>query len=82
MAAPIRVGILHDMSEGVDDEMADKIAGKYARSLGDGFLQDVAIWKNKPRIGNPLLCEEDARSTSCVSGTSSSTSPRPTSSRT
>ena len=31
--------------------------------LGDfvkmGFEQDVAIWKNKARIDNPLLCEED-----------------------
>ena len=24
-----------------------------------GFEQDVAIWKNKTRIDNPLLCEED-----------------------
>jgi 3-ketosteroid 9alpha-monooxygenase subunit A len=24
-----------------------------------GFEQDVAIWKNKTRIENPLLCEED-----------------------
>jgi len=24
-----------------------------------GFEQDVEIWKNKARIDNPLLCEED-----------------------
>jgi 3-ketosteroid 9alpha-monooxygenase subunit A len=24
-----------------------------------GFEQDVQIWKNKARIDNPLLCEED-----------------------
>ncbi|HZC72597.1 MAG TPA: hypothetical protein VE442_18010 [Jatrophihabitans sp.] len=24
-----------------------------------GFEQDVAIWQNKTRIDNPLLCEED-----------------------
>jgi hypothetical protein len=24
-----------------------------------GFEQDVEIWKNKSRIENPLLCEED-----------------------
>ncbi|MDJ0115109.1 3-ketosteroid-9-alpha-hydroxylase, partial [Rhodococcus erythropolis] len=24
-----------------------------------GFEQDVEIWKNKTRIENPLLCEED-----------------------
>ena len=34
-----------------------------AIGLGDfvkmGFEQDVAIWKNKARIDNPLLVEED-----------------------
>ncbi|QFU88073.1 Rieske 2Fe-2S domain-containing protein [Amycolatopsis sp. YIM 10] len=44
---------------GVDDEQADKIAGKFAKSIGVGFLQDVEIWRNKSRIDNPLLCEED-----------------------
>jgi 3-ketosteroid 9alpha-monooxygenase subunit A len=44
---------------GVDDATADMIAGKFAKSFGVGFLQDVEIWKNKTRIDNPLLCEED-----------------------
>ncbi|GHH28576.1 Rieske 2Fe-2S domain-containing protein [Lentzea cavernae] len=44
---------------GVDDEHADKIAAKFARGIGVGFLQDVEIWQNKSRIDNPLLCEED-----------------------
>ena len=44
---------------GVDDEHADKIARKFARGIGVGFLQDVEIWQNKSRIDNPLLCEED-----------------------
>ncbi|RZQ63145.1 Rieske 2Fe-2S domain-containing protein [Amycolatopsis suaedae] len=44
---------------GVNDEQADKIAGKFAKSIGVGFLQDVEIWRNKTRIDNPLLCEED-----------------------
>lgn len=44
---------------GIDDEQADKIAGKFAKNVGKGFLQDVEIWKNKTRIDNPLLCEED-----------------------
>ena len=34
-----------------------------AQKMGDfiriGFEQDVAIWKSKARIDNPLLCEED-----------------------
>jgi len=44
---------------GLTDEHADKIARKFARGIGAGFLQDVAIWQNKSRIDNPLLCEED-----------------------
>jgi hypothetical protein len=27
--------------------------------IGSGFMEDVKIWKNKTRIDNPLLCEED-----------------------
>jgi 3-ketosteroid 9alpha-monooxygenase subunit A len=52
-------GLVVKKLEGLDDAAADKIAGKYARSFGEGFLQDVEIWKNKSRIDNPLLCEED-----------------------
>jgi len=44
---------------GVDDAMANKIATKFSDAFKVGFLQDVAIWKNKSRIENPLLCEED-----------------------
>ncbi|WP_370942859.1 Rieske 2Fe-2S domain-containing protein [Amycolatopsis sp. cg5] len=44
---------------GLTDEQADKLAGKFAKSIGGGFLQDVEIWRNKTRIDNPLLCEED-----------------------
>jgi 3-ketosteroid 9alpha-monooxygenase subunit A len=44
---------------GVDDVHADKIAAKFARGIGVGFMQDVEIWQNKTRIDNPLLCEED-----------------------
>ncbi|GAB3130308.1 Rieske 2Fe-2S domain-containing protein [Tsukamurella serpentis] len=44
---------------GLDDDKADVIAGKFAKNVGLGFLQDVEIWQNKTRIDNPLLCEED-----------------------
>jgi len=30
-----------------------------AKSFGEGFLEDVEIWKHKARIDNPLLTEED-----------------------
>jgi 3-ketosteroid 9alpha-monooxygenase subunit A len=44
---------------GVSDADADRIAAKFAKATGVGFMQDVEIWKNKTRIDNPLLCEED-----------------------
>ncbi|MBA0127011.1 3-ketosteroid-9-alpha-hydroxylase subunit A [Haloechinothrix sp. YIM 98757] len=52
-------GVMVKKLPGVDDEQADNIAGKFAESIGEGFMQDVEIWKNKARIDNPLLCEED-----------------------
>lgn len=30
-----------------------------SRTFGDGFMEDVEIWKHKARIDNPLLTEED-----------------------
>ncbi|MFE3075251.1 Rieske 2Fe-2S domain-containing protein [Nocardia tengchongensis] len=45
--------------QGVNDEQADKIAKKMTKGIGDGFLQDVEIWKHKSKIENPLLTEED-----------------------
>ena len=44
---------------GIDDEQANKIAARFAKNTGVGFLQDVEIWRNKARVDNPLLCEED-----------------------
>jgi 3-ketosteroid 9alpha-monooxygenase subunit A len=42
-----------------DDATNDVIAGKMLKGIGEGFLEDVKIWKNKARVENPLLCEED-----------------------
>ncbi|MFR9731167.1 Rieske 2Fe-2S domain-containing protein [Saccharopolyspora sp. MS10] len=52
-------GVLAKKLPGLTDEQADAMAAKVARSTGAGFLQDVEIWRNKTRIDNPLLCEED-----------------------
>ncbi len=49
-------GVLVNKLPGLSDEHADKLA---AKNTGVGFLQDVEIWRNKTRIDNPLLCEED-----------------------
>ncbi|MDP9182572.1 MAG: aromatic ring-hydroxylating dioxygenase subunit alpha, partial [Actinomycetota bacterium] len=42
-----------------DDATNDMVAGKMLAGIGSGFMEDVKIWKNKTRIDNPLLCEED-----------------------
>lgn len=52
-------GVLAKKLPGLTDEQADTMAAKIAHSTGKGFLQDVEIWKNKSRIDNPLLCEDD-----------------------
>ncbi len=55
----LQYGVMVKKLPGVDRDMANTIAGKFARSFKLGFEQDVAIWNNKTRIDNPLLCEED-----------------------
>ena len=55
----LQYGLIVKKLDGLDDETADKIAKKYADMFGEGFLQDVEIWRNKTTIQNPLLCEED-----------------------
>ncbi|MEV0670976.1 Rieske 2Fe-2S domain-containing protein [Mycobacterium sp. NPDC050441] len=55
----LQYGIIVKKAEGLSGELAMQ----NAIALGDwvkiGFEQDVAIWKTKARIDNPLLCEED-----------------------
>ena len=55
----LQYGLMVKKLEGLDDETANKIAKKYSDMFGEGFLQDVEIWRNKTAIQNPLLCEED-----------------------
>ncbi|HET9896637.1 MAG TPA: Rieske 2Fe-2S domain-containing protein [Streptosporangiaceae bacterium] len=52
-------GVIVKLPPGVDGERGDKIAAKFAGFISLGFQQDVAIWTNKTRIDNPLLCAED-----------------------
>ncbi|WP_026343835.1 Rieske 2Fe-2S domain-containing protein [Nocardia sp. BMG111209] len=55
----LQYGLSVEKPAGVDDETADKLAASMTKFFGDGFLQDVEIWKHKSKIDNPLLCEED-----------------------
>ncbi|MDH6676832.1 3-ketosteroid 9alpha-monooxygenase subunit A [Rhodococcus sp. LBL1] len=52
-------GIKVKQSDAIHGEKAQDLAKTMASYITIGFEQDVAIWKNKTRIENPLLCEED-----------------------
>jgi 3-ketosteroid 9alpha-monooxygenase subunit A len=52
-------GVIVKKLPGMDDETARAMAAAFSRNFGEGFLEDVAIWKRKTAIENPLLCEED-----------------------
>jgi 3-ketosteroid 9alpha-monooxygenase subunit A len=55
----LQYGIIVQKQDGLDDEAARETAATQAGFVKRGFEQDVRIWKNKARIDNPLLCEED-----------------------
>ncbi|MFI0446547.1 Rieske 2Fe-2S domain-containing protein [Actinomadura sp. 6N118] len=52
-------GVTVKKAEGMPEEHADQYSQAVAKVVEKGFLQDVAIWRNKAKIDNPLLCEED-----------------------
>ncbi|MBD0022196.1 Rieske 2Fe-2S domain-containing protein [Gordonia pseudamarae] len=55
----LQYGVMVEKPAGMDDAAAEQIAQAVAKGISIGFEQDVAIWKNKSRIDNPLLSEED-----------------------
>jgi 3-ketosteroid 9alpha-monooxygenase subunit A len=55
----LQYGLTVKKPEGLDDKTVGIIAEKYTKMFGEGFLQDVHIWRNKVPVQNPLLCEED-----------------------
>ncbi|MFG2331253.1 Rieske 2Fe-2S domain-containing protein [Streptomyces sp. NPDC048604] len=44
---------------GMTAEQADEAAKLFTSGLAVGFEQDIEVWRNKTRIDNPLLSEED-----------------------
>jgi 3-ketosteroid 9alpha-monooxygenase subunit A len=52
-------GVAVQEMPGLPADKAAKLAAAMNRSFGEGFLEDVEIWKNKSPIDNPLLTEED-----------------------
>ncbi|NDZ78932.1 aromatic ring-hydroxylating dioxygenase subunit alpha [Streptomyces sp. SID10853] len=55
----LQYGVMVQRGDTLEGSAADELAAKMADFIKLGFEQDVAIWKNKTRIDNPLLCEED-----------------------
>jgi 3-ketosteroid 9alpha-monooxygenase subunit A len=55
----LQYGVILRKPDGMSDEQAAEAADRYVAGVERGFMQDVAIWKTKARIDNPLLCEED-----------------------
>ncbi|MCZ2528264.1 Rieske 2Fe-2S domain-containing protein [Streptomyces sp. NPDC059506] len=52
-------GIVVKKSQHMPGEAADRQAEGMGNYIAKGFEQDIEIWRNKTRIENPLLCEED-----------------------
>ncbi|WP_106400760.1 Rieske 2Fe-2S domain-containing protein [Actinocorallia populi] len=52
-------GVMVKKIDGMGEQDAEQFALAFASGVETGFLQDVEIWKNKAKIDNPLLCEED-----------------------
>src|SRR5215469_5773725 len=55
----LRFGMIVRKMKGMTDEMSKQVCDAYIGAIQQGFYQDVAIWDNKVRIDNPLLCEGD-----------------------
>jgi 3-ketosteroid 9alpha-monooxygenase subunit A len=55
----LQYGIIVKKMAGVPEEVAMQTAIALGDWVKQGFEQDVQIWKNKARIDNPLLVEED-----------------------
>ncbi|GAA3483156.1 MULTISPECIES: Rieske 2Fe-2S domain-containing protein [Streptomyces] len=55
----LQYGAIVKKLPGMSDEEAAEAARLTSEGLAVGFEQDIEIWRNKSRIDNPLLCEED-----------------------
>ncbi|MEU6750587.1 Rieske 2Fe-2S domain-containing protein [Spirillospora sp. NPDC046719] len=52
-------GVMAKKFPGMSEADTAEYAASFAVGVAQGFLQDVEIWRNKAKIDNPLLCEED-----------------------
>jgi 3-ketosteroid 9alpha-monooxygenase subunit A len=52
-------GVMIKKNPALSDAQNDEIVKGYVEANRTAFYQDVAIWKTKTRIDNPLLCDGD-----------------------
>ncbi|MET4046453.1 3-ketosteroid-9-alpha-hydroxylase [Rhodococcus sp. 1163] len=55
----LQYGMIVQKSAELQGDAAEETARNFGTFIAKGFEQDIEIWKNKSRIENPLLCEED-----------------------
>jgi len=55
----LQYGLMVKKPQGMSDADATALAHQAVESVREGFEQDVAIWRSKTRINNPLLSEQD-----------------------
>jgi 3-ketosteroid 9alpha-monooxygenase subunit A len=55
----LRFGVIVKKFPGMTQEACDAMVKQYVDLTNKAFGEDVAIWHNKVRIDNPLLCDGD-----------------------
>ncbi|PTR30980.1 3-ketosteroid 9alpha-monooxygenase subunit A [Rhodococcus sp. OK519] len=55
----LQYGVMVKRLPGMERAQAEEMAQGFGAGTEATFEQDIAIWKNKASIDNPLLCEED-----------------------
>ncbi|WP_314036944.1 Rieske 2Fe-2S domain-containing protein [Dietzia sp. CH92] len=55
----LQYGVMVSKTPGMTDEEANALAAQFGNGTMETFEQDVIIWKDKTRIENPLLSEDD-----------------------
>lgn len=55
----LQYGVMVSKTPGMTDEEAQALATQFGNGTMETFEQDVRIWKDKTRIANPLLSEDD-----------------------
>lgn len=55
----LQYGVMVSRTPSMSEEEAEALAKQYGQGTMETFEQDIQIWKDKSRIDNPLLCEDD-----------------------